>query len=324
MSKKSKQTQTQQSRTVTTPTNPEWVTSGMQGLNDKIANYGNLDPYSLVAGPDPLQTQAAQGAAGLGVDRAQFDALNGQAAPQVQASSLLDGLGGYMSPYTNDVVNTTLAGFDTNAGRTRAQQTLDIAGQGAFGGSGAALTRSLTEADMGQRRAMTEAGLRDQAFNTGAGLSNMDAGRRQDASSQNAQLSLQDRMAKIQSLFDINNSNRTDVAMQGDLGAQLQQLAQARAQAPTNQLINQAGLFGSLPLNLLHGQTQDSNGTTTTTSQESNPMGALGSLAMLAAAPFTGGTSLLGGLGKLTGVMGRGGLFDQLPRGFSGAPLVGG
>lgn len=295
MSKKSKTT-TQETR-VMTPNNPEWVTSGMQGLNDKIANYGNLDPYSLVAGPDPLQTQAAQGAAGLGVDRTQFDALNGQAAPQVQSASLLDGLDRYMSPYTQNVVDTTLAGFDTNAGRTRAQQTLDIAGQGAFGGSGAALTRSLTEADMGQRRAMTEAGLRDQAFNTGAGLSNMDAGRRQDASSQNAQLSLQDRMSKIQSLFDINNSNRTDIAMQGDLGAQLQGLSQQRAQAPTNQLINQAGLFGSLPLNLLRGETTNSNGTST--SQTSDPMGALGSLAMLAAAPFTGGASLLGGLGGL-------------------------
>ena len=62
-----------------------------------------------------------------------------------------------------------------------------------------------------------------------------------------------------------------------------------------------AGLQGAMPYSLLHGQEQV--GTSKSTTTQSDPMGALGSLAMLAAAPLTGGTSLLGmgmsGLGAL-------------------------
>ena len=357
MSKKTKTT-TNETR-VMTPNNPAWVTSGMEGLAGKITNYGNLDPYSLVAGPDALQTQAAKSAAGLTSPTAYQDAINalkgisGQgantyapsmfggadlgAAQQAQSASLLDNLQQYMSPYTKDVVDTSLADYDVGAGQTRAQQALEMAGSGAFGGSGSAITRSMTEDALTRGRGSLSAGLRDQGFQRGAALSSEDADRRQQNSQFNAANDMQRVMAQAQldqqaglanqgamnqagqfnasakdtdlarqmqaalGTADIAGqqgaSDRANIALQGDLGAQMQQLAQQRAQAPTNQLINQAGLFGSLPLNLLRGETTNSTGTST--SKTSDPMGALGSLAMLAAAPFTGGTSLLGGLGGL-------------------------
>lgn len=64
MSKKT--TQTQQTHTVSTPTNPAWVDSGLAGVGQKISDLGTLDPYSLIAGTNPLIDQAAQGASQLG------------------------------------------------------------------------------------------------------------------------------------------------------------------------------------------------------------------------------------------------------------------
>jgi len=71
MSKSSKTTSNQQTHTVTTPTNPDWVTNSVQSLSGDIGKLGAIDPYSLVSGPNALQQQAATGAAGLDLDSAQ-------------------------------------------------------------------------------------------------------------------------------------------------------------------------------------------------------------------------------------------------------------
>jgi hypothetical protein len=46
------------------------------------------------------------------------------------------GLERYYNPYQQQVIDTTLASSDAADGRTRAQQTLDIARNQKFGGSG--------------------------------------------------------------------------------------------------------------------------------------------------------------------------------------------
>jgi len=314
MSKKT--TQTQQTHTVSTPTNPAWVDSGLAGVGQKISDLGTLDPYSLIAGTNPLIDQAAQGASQLGTSDnygAATDLLT--RLSQSSPASLLENLPAYMSPYTNDVVNTTLAGFDQNAGRTRAQQQLDLANDSTFGGSGGAILRSLTEGELSRGRAAQEAMLRDQAFTTGAGLSNLDAQRRQEAIGQQAQIA--------QALASIGQAQSADarqnVSAQVSMGDVLRQIQQAQLGAPVSMAQTMAGLYGSLPLNLLHGETQDSN--STTTSKTSDPLGTLGSLAMLAAAPFTGGASL--GLGALGGGLGALGTAGGLLSAAKGAALVG-
>lgn len=277
MSKKTKTSTVQDQNThmVSTPTNPDWSTNLISGLAGDQAKLSQLDPYSLVSGPNGLQQQATQGAMGLGLKE----------APQVQAASLLDNLQGYMNPYTNNVVDTTLAGFDKNSGMVRAQQALDLARNQAWGGSRAAIAQGMTEQNLAQQRAATEAGLRSDAFNVGAGLSNMDAGRRQDASSQNAQL-----------LLANDANNRANVATQGALGSDMRNITQQQLNAPISLLSARTGLAQSLPLSMFTGQNQDGtmHGTSTSTTTQSDPMGTLGSLAMLAAAPFTGGATLLG------------------------------
>jgi hypothetical protein len=114
-----------------------------------------------------------------------YDATNATAS-NYSASSLLDGLGKYMSPYTGQVVDAALSDYDFGAGQTRSNQALDEARSGAFGGSGAAIGRSLTEGELARGRGSLSANLRDQGFTRGAGLSAQDAGFRNDASRFNA------------------------------------------------------------------------------------------------------------------------------------------
>jgi hypothetical protein len=202
MSRKTKTTSQSTSTATRTPTNPEWVTSGLQGLGGKIMGLADQDPRSFVAGPSALQSQVFGDAAKLttsprfnqagdifnrvaGAGANTYEA-QGYDAERFNASSLLDGLDKYMSPYTGQVVDTALADYDFGAGETRANQALDEARSGAFGGSGAAITRALTEDSLTRGRGTLSAGLRDTAFTRGAGLSATDAGFRNQAAAANA------------------------------------------------------------------------------------------------------------------------------------------
>ena len=306
------------------------MTDGTQTLTNTIMGLGNKPATSYIADADPLQTLAAQGATNLttspyfgqaadmftkaGTAGANtYNPVMGQAS-SMSAASLLDGLGNYMSPYTKDVVDTTLADFDYNAGQQQAQAQLDEARSGAFGGSGAAITRSMLGDSLARARASAAAGLRDQAFNTGAGLSAQDAGFRQQAAATNAANANAMAMANMQAqnqagqfnagaqdtalsrLFQAGSGlaglgaqqgqeDRANVALQGDLGAQLRQIAQSKAGADVTLAQAQTGMFGGLPLNLLRGETSTGNSTSKTS--ESDPLGTLAKLAQIAGTAAT-------------------------------------
>lgn len=297
MSKKQKTTSTQTS----TPTNPEWVTQGAQNLNSTIQGLGAKDPTSYVAGANPLLTQAASNAGSLGTSPYYGQAADifGKAAEQttnpVQASSLLDGLQNYMNPYTKDVVDTTLADFDYNAGQQRAQAQLDEANSGAFGGSGAAITRSMLGDTLARARASTAAGLRSDAFNTGAGLSAQDAGMRQQAALANQQAQMADLQRQLQAAGGLaglgaqqGQDQRANVGLQGTLGGQLQAIDQAKAQAPLTLAQLQSSMFSGLPLNLFNGNTTTGSSTT----KISDPMGTLSQLLQAGGSAAQGAAAL--------------------------------
>lgn len=305
MSKKSKQTT--QSKTVTTPTNPEWVTSGIQDMMGKVGDIGKLDPSSLIAGINPLQQSAADRIGNIGQQRGFLDELS-KGGPTVSAASLLDGLDRYKSGYENDVINASMADFDADRDKTLSQLALDMAGSGKFGGSGGALAVAETQDALGRGRASLGANLRDQGYTRAAELSNLDAQRRQAASEANAGMEASRRSLLAQLGLQAEASDRANAGMAFDLGSALRDIETQQRTAPISLATTQAGLLSSLPLQLLHGQVQEGNSTTTT--KTSDPMGALGSLAMLAGAPLTGGTSLLGmglkGLGMLGAARGAG------------------
>lgn len=95
------------------------------------------------------------------------------------AASLLDNLSAYQNPYINDVVSTSLQGFDDDAGRQKAALAAQGALSGAFGGSRFGLAANDLTNQLAKTRAATEAGLRSNAFDTAANLSNLDTDRRQ-------------------------------------------------------------------------------------------------------------------------------------------------
>lgn len=54
------------SKTTTTPTNPQWVEGPLRTHMGRIDSIGGADPFSFVAGPSALQTQAFETIGGLG------------------------------------------------------------------------------------------------------------------------------------------------------------------------------------------------------------------------------------------------------------------
>jgi hypothetical protein len=339
MSKKTKSTTDQATHTVITPTNPEWVTDPVKTLAGKINDLSNLDPYSLVAGADPLQTQAAAGAANLttpaGYGRANhiFNSVAGAgpstySAQTGSAASLLDNLSSYMSPYLNDVVGASLGDYDYGAGQTRAQNRLALAQDDTFGGSGGALQTAMSEDAIARGRGALASQLRDQAFQTGANLSGQDAARRQqmtisnmDALNQAAQFNAQAQEAALQRRLAAGSAlvssagaqsanERENIATQASIGDMMRQIEAARRVAPISALASETGLLNSLPLGLFHGQTEDGTMHGTTTTTESDPIGAFSSLATglgsLMGAPlpvlsFGGGQAGAGAAGAAAG-----------------------
>lgn len=270
--KKTKTSSQETSHSVTTPNNPTWVDDAASSINSAIQKYGQTDPYSRVAPVSDLERQAAGGAAQLGGGdpeaaggQAWFNKLMQAPAPSVSSASVLDNIGAYMNPYRDQVTNAAMADFDADAGRTRATQDLALAGQGAFGGSGAALTKSLTESELARARNSQFSKLNADMFNAGAALSGQDADRRQQASAANAQLAMQHAQWQGQLGLDRQANDRANVAAQAAMGAQLRGVDQAYRDAPTTALSKQVEMFSGLPLNLFHGQTSDSTGTRNST-----------------------------------------------------------
>lgn len=302
-SKKTTSTQT------TTPTNPSWVEPQLSTLAGRITDLSNMDPYSFVAGPNALQNQAYGTAANLSPDNQSYGSASSlfqglmntgasQYAPAtVHPNSLLPNLDSYMSPYLNDVVNTSLADYDYGAGQTRAQNQLALANDDTFGGSGGAIQTVLSEDAIDRGRGTLAAQLRDQGFQTGANLANQDADRRQQAQLANqaaynaagqfnagqTETALSRQQAAAQNLVNTANSqNQTavsDVNTQAAIAAMLQQIAQQQAGAPLSTISSLAGSYGSLPLSLLHGDV-----TNTKTTQTGSVLDALQQMAQIAAA----------------------------------------
>jgi hypothetical protein len=304
--KKTKTSTTTTDHVVTTPTNPDWMTSTAQSLNSRLQGLGAMDPSSFVAPVSGLQQQAADAASGLSTASggsgsgvggdAWFSKLMNQPAPTVSSASLLDNLSAYENPYRDQVVDASMADFDADANRTRAAQDLALAGQGAFGGSGAALTRSQSEGELARARNTQLSNLLSGMFTTSAGLSNQDAARRQEASTANAQLAAQTaqnnaQMAQFQANYGLSRdaNARANIATQDTLGQQLRDVGQQQRNAPLTSLGQQIEMFSGLPLAMFHGSTTDSKGTNNSSTTTGSDLAAqIANAAMQAAAASSG------------------------------------
>jgi hypothetical protein len=262
-----------------TPSNPDWVTAALQGAVNKGTALAGQNPQSYVAGPDQLQTQAGGTAAALNGSPWNYNGaadltrgVANAAAPVAKSVQALPYVQQYMDPYLKDVVNATAADLDYNDAKTRTAQTMDLARSGAFGGSRAGIAQAETEGQLERARGTTLGGLRSQGYTQALTAANADAERKQQAADLNAQLQAQqldrsltaaNQLASLSSGYDANQ--RANAETQAGVGGTLQQIAQAKAQAPLSLESLYAQLLSGLPLSLLHGETD--TGTQTETQQ---------------------------------------------------------
>jgi len=253
--------------TTTTPVVPDWATSPVQTATNRVGSLMNLDPNALVAPANPLQQQAAATAGGLSADTSWLNPYMQADTPFASGGKAYDWVGRYMNPYLNQVVDTTAADLDANAGQVRAQQALNLAGSGAFGGSGAALTQSMTEGELARARGTTLGGLQSQGYQMALQAAAGDADRATQARIANAQMALQDRAQKVGLQFNSDANQRANVAAQAEVGGALRGVDQEQRQAPITNNQQIVAMLQGLPLGLFAGQTQAGTNTETGTSK---------------------------------------------------------
>lgn len=312
-----KSTSTSNFSNTTTPILPQWAQDLTQSVASRVGQVNGLDSASLFAPRQQLHNSAAALADELNGQRWNFraagDVLAGAASagsngyqasllsgPTNAAShSVLDNLDSYMSPYRGQVVDSALADFDFGAGQTRAQQDLDLAGSGAFGGSGAALTRSMTEDALARGRATTSANLLDQMFQRGAALSSGDADRRQQAALANAAAANHFAMANAaatneaarynagaeeqmwarradaaKSLTDISANyeanQRANIAAQSQMGDVLRGIDAEQRQLPVTSAQQVVAMLSGLPISLFTGEQKTGTESGSSTGKKTN------------------------------------------------------
>lgn len=245
----------------TSPTNPQYVTDLGKLFGGNVASLAQTNPQSYIAGPTPLLQTAANSAGDLNGTPWAYDqshdaakSVAGATAPNIAA-----GMPSFLDPYLASVVGATSADLAHSEGLTRAQDDLNLASSGAFGGSGAALTKAATEDALSRARATTIGGLESQGYNTALQGATSQAG--VDQQQQALKLAAASQLANTADQY--GNNQRQNIATQTATATPIQAIQQSQAQAPLDfQAILEQLFAGGMP-QLFQGQTgtEDQTGT---------------------------------------------------------------
>ena len=228
----------------------------------KEADLSKVYGSQFVAGLDPLTKQAMGQAAGLG----SYAPFLQQAATQAGQAATQAGLAGqymgptayqqFMSPYQQDVIDTTLREFDIQTQKGLPGLAQQAIAAGAFGGGREGVQRAeyLSAAD--RNRAALQAQLLQQGFGQAQQAAAQAFGQQQNLSTQQQQLAAQ-QMQLAQQAPALAGQEISALTTLGGLGqaqqqAQLsaqQQLAQQQYQQP----IQAAQQYGSGIMGLISG-----------------------------------------------------------------------
>ena len=200
----------------------------------KETDLSQIMGQQFVAGPGALTTQAEGLASGLGSYEPflqQAEQLRGPTAYQA-----------YMSPYQQDVIDTTLAEFDVQAQKGLPGLAAQAIGAGAFGGGREGVQRAEYQAASDRNRAALQAQLLGQGFGQAQQLAGADFSRNLQLAQQSPALLGQ----QIGALTTLGGQQQA--RQQQQLSAQ-QQLAQRQAFQP----LEAAERFGSGVTGLIAG-----------------------------------------------------------------------
>ena len=200
-------------------------------------------PYTgaRVAGFTPDQLRAFQATRGLFETGMQYDPITGLAGlAQAPAPSLLQtDISAYQSPYTQQVIDTTLGDIrrEQDIAQRRAQESAIRAG--AFGGSRSAIMEAEATRPYVEQAARTAAGLRQAGYGQALGAAESDIARQ-----------MATRGFQRGVLGDISSLQAGRLGLLGGIGAQ-QQMLQQRALDVPYQEFQRALAYGPQQLGLL-------------------------------------------------------------------------
>jgi hypothetical protein len=200
----------------------------------KTADLSKVMGPQYTAGLGALTQQAIGQAGGLGSYQPYLQAAAGLTGPTAYQQ--------FMSPYQQDVIDTTLQEFDVQAAKGLPQLAAQAIGQGAFGGGREGVQRAEYQSASDRNRAALQAQLLQQGFGQAQQLAQTAYGQQ----AQLAQLAPQLAGQQISGLTTLGGIQQA--ADQATLTAQ-QQLAQAQLQQP----IQAAQTLGSGIMGLISG-----------------------------------------------------------------------
>ena len=225
-------------------------------LESAIGGIKDLDVSKLygsqfVAGPGALQTQAEGLAGGLG-NYAPF--LQGAAGAQTAAQNLTGPTAyqSYMSPYQQDIIDTTLTEYDRQAQMQMPAMAANAIGAGAFGGGREGVQRAEYQSSSDRNRAALQAQLLQTGFGQAQNLAQNAFNQQQTlgvGQSNLAQLAPQLLGNQIGALSTLGSQQQAQ--SQAQLGAN-QQLAYQQAYQP----LQAAQQYGSGVMGLISGYPQ--------------------------------------------------------------------
>lgn len=309
---KTSNTSSTTSNSTSTPTVAPWLNSSYQNFGNQIDAYASTDPSKFVAGTNANLQGAYDKAGNLGAGQGLIDqgaSIAGQVAGNKSTPGYTPGsvsaatigqsdIDKFLNPYLQSVVDTTLADYDVDSGRTRASQAAQAAKNQAFGGSRFALREAQTEGELARGRATTDSGLRSSAYDKALAAAQQEAERRQQAAMAsyaagntagmfNAQQQSQglDRSLNAAGILGnfgtaMGNEQRADLTAQAGAGQTQRDIENEQLQALPTWLQSIGQMYGSIPtgaftsMNQTGSGTGQSKGTSTTTgaSMSFNPM----------------------------------------------------
>jgi hypothetical protein len=197
----------------------------------KTTDLSGIMGRQFVAGPGALTTQAEQLASGLGGFQ---PFLTEAAAAQTRAKDLVSPTAyqSYMSPFQQDVIDTTLAEFDRQAAAGLPALSAQAIGAGAFGGGREGVQRAEYQAASDRNRAALQAQLLGQGFTQAQNLASQAFGQQQALASGQLGLAQTNPALLGQQIASLTTLGGQQQARQQQLLAADQQLAQKQAFQP--------------------------------------------------------------------------------------------
>ena len=223
--------------TYSAPIETSTFTGGLDASGQRAAGAGITGVNPFVAGMDPMQTQAMNLATqGVGSYSPYLQAAQGNVTAGAQNFTNQAGLTGpnayqnFMSPYQQQVIDTSLADFDSGRIANRQAINDNAVASGNFGGGREGAMLGQYDADSTFGRSALMAQLQSQGFNQ--------ANTNAQQAFQNQQQMGQNQFGLANQQFGLSNFNRTgmgqDISALGSLGGLNQQQSQANLTANQN------------------------------------------------------------------------------------------